>query len=240
VERERAERDALTGLLSHRSLEEALREEIDAAEREGRVVSLAFVDIDRFKALNDAYGHPAGDQVIRAVAAEVAAATGGAGAAAGGAGAAAGAAAPAGAVAARFGGEEFALLLPGMEREQAFLLVERVRAAVEDAGRRAAAAGTSSAFTVSGGVAAFPADGRTRAELWRKVDAALYRAKAGGRNRVCMAQEERMATKTSHYTLSQLERLAALARDEGVGEAVLLREALDDLLTKYKVSPVES
>jgi len=64
--------------------------------------------------------------------------------------------------------------------------------------------------------------------------------KSSGRNRVCIAQEERMATKTTYFTITQLERLAQLARDEGVGEAVLLREALDDLLIKYRVSGVES
>ena len=62
---------------------------------------------------------------------------------------------------------------------------------------------------------------------------ALHRAKTTGRNKVSLAREERMITKTSHYTQGQLERLSELATREGVGEAVLLREALDDLLRKY-------
>ena len=67
----------------------------------------------------------------------------------------------------------------------------------------------------------------------RKADGALYRAKLGGRNKVMLAFEERMAPKTAHFTMTQLERLSELAKDQGAGEAVLLREALDDLLVKY-------
>jgi hypothetical protein len=67
----------------------------------------------------------------------------------------------------------------------------------------------------------------------RKASEALYRAKVGGRNKVCLAREERMVTKTSHYAQGQLYGLSRLAKRKGVGEAVLLREALDDLLRKY-------
>jgi hypothetical protein len=72
-------------------------------------------------------------------------------------------------------------------------------------------------------------------EVVRKSEGALYRAKAGGRNRVCLSREEKMVTKTSHYTYEQLQRLSELAKKEGLGEAVLLREALDDLLKKYDI-----
>jgi predicted DNA-binding protein len=61
----------------------------------------------------------------------------------------------------------------------------------------------------------------------------MYRAKSTGRNKVCLAREEKMMTKTSHYTQEQLERLSKTAKAEGVGEAVILREALDDVLKKY-------
>jgi predicted signal transduction protein with EAL and GGDEF domain len=128
-----------------------------------------------------------------------------------------------------------------MEKEQAFLLVERIRASMDcPSGEIVEPGHTAVRVTVSGGVAAFPADGRSPSEIVRKADHALYRAKSTGRNKVCIAQEERMATKTTHFTVTQLERLATLSKEEGVGEAVLLREALDDLLFKYRVSDVES
>ena len=95
-------------------------------------------------------------------------------------------------------------------------------------------------ITISGGVAAYPTDGTEAVEVMRKADQALYRAKTSGRNKICIAQEERMATKTAHYTLTQLERLSALSREQAIGEAALLREALDDLLVKYKVFDVQS
>jgi predicted signal transduction protein with EAL and GGDEF domain len=90
--------------------------------------------------------------------------------------------------------------------------------------------------TLSVGMASFPIDARTDTELLRKADQALYRSKQMGRNQVRLAYEERMLPKTSHYTQTQLERLSRLAEHKGVGEAVLLREALDNLLLKYTVT----
>ena len=94
--------------------------------------------------------------------------------------------------------------------------------------------------TITGGIASYPIDGTQENEILRKADQALYRAKITGRNTIRLAYEEKMAPKTSHYTLTQLERLSNLAHKEGVGEAVLLREALDDLLIKYEVTRIES
>jgi hypothetical protein len=74
----------------------------------------------------------------------------------------------------------------------------------------------------------------------RKADQALYRAKASGRNQIRLAYEERMVPKTTHYTQTQLERLSKLAQERGVNEADLLREAMDDFLTKYGVNDIET
>jgi predicted signal transduction protein with EAL and GGDEF domain len=93
---------------------------------------------------------------------------------------------------------------------------------------------------ICGGLASFPIDGRARSELLRKADQALYRAKVDGRNRIRLAYEEKMVPKTTHYTQTQLERLAKLAGEQGAGEAEMLREALDDLLTRYGVNDIES
>ena len=76
-------------------------------------------------------------------------------------------------------------------------------------------------------------DASRYAELVRKADGALYRAKAQGGNRIAMAKEEKMIPKTSHYTQDQLQRLSMLSKREGIGEAILLREALDMLIRKY-------
>ena len=89
-------------------------------------------------------------------------------------------------------------------------------------------------FTTSIGLASYPAHGRTDVELMREADQALYLAKATGRDKVALPlTDSRMITKTSHYTATQLERLASLARTVKRNEASLLREALDDLLKKY-------
>lgn len=223
MKQESVDRDKLTGFLSRRAFEERHRKEALRAGKEGSPLSLVSVDIDHFKAVNDGHGHPMGDEVLRAVAETIRVMAGGS------------------SLIARFGGEEFMILLPGIEKEQSFLLAERIRAAM-DAPRSYSAEGKTVELrvTLSGGVASSPSDGRTPGDIVRKADQALYRAKATGRNKVCIAQEERMATKTTHYTLTQLERLAQLSKEEDLGEAVLLREALDDLLIKYKVSDVES
>jgi diguanylate cyclase (GGDEF)-like protein len=190
-----------------------------AAADIGEAVSLAFLDIDHFETINREFGHDGGDQVLRGVAKILTQEAG------------------KDAVLARYGGDEFALLFQNTEREQAFLILERIRSAVD---RSRAFEKVETEITVTGGLASYPVDGSSEAEIIRKADQALYRAKKTGRNNIRLAYEEKMAPKTSHFTLTQLERLTNLAEKEGVGEAVLLREALDDLLIKYEVNKIES
>lgn len=213
--------DSLTNLLTRFEFSKRLIAELQAAALSDKVLSLIFLDIDMFKSVNDTRGHSAGDAVIKAVAAILESHV------------------PQGASAARYGGEEFAALLPGKEREEAFLLAERIRAKVEET---TVEVDTDPAISVnvSGGVAAFPADAVDDSELIRMADQALYRAKSTGRNKICMAQSEKMVVKTAHYPVTQLKRLNLLAKERDVSEATLLREALDDVLIKYKVSEVES
>ena len=215
--------DPLTGLLTRRDFDDRIRDEVASSAADGRDLSLVFVDIDNFKTVNDTHGRDIGDSVISALGDLVRSS------------------APDESLSARFGGEEFALILPDTEREQAFLAAERIRVAMDS--ESAFCAGERELrlrITVSAGVAAYPTDGTSVAELLRKADQALYRAKSTGRNKVCIAQEERMTTKTTHYTVTQLHRLSHLAKDLGLGEADLLREALDDLLMKYRVSQVRA
>lgn len=210
------EHDALTGLLNRRTFDEKLQDGLQQAEAQGRPLSVALLDLDHFKRINDSYGHETGDEVLRRVSAalQCLGET---------------------AVVSRYGGEEFAILLPGMEREQSLLLLEGLRQQVQNMPPfEEGLAALKTQMTFSGGVASYPIDGSDPSELLRKADGALYRAKVGGRNKILLAYEERMAPKTVHFTLTQLERLSMLAQEQGLSEAVLLREALDDLLIKYK------
>ena len=125
------------------------------------------------------------------------------------------------------------VLCEGIEKEQAFLRMEEARASFD--GDHVVDLGNTSLklnLTVSMGVAALPDDASKAPDLIRKCSEALYRAKVTGRNKVALAREKKMVTKTSHYTQGQLEGLSRLAKREGLNEATLLREALDDLLRK--------
>jgi diguanylate cyclase (GGDEF)-like protein len=217
-----SQNDVLTGALNRKTFEERLRAAMRQAAVNERPVSLAFIDVDHFKSVNDMYGHSAGDVVLVSLAKLVLEMAGSQ------------------AVLGRYGGDEFAVLLPEVEREQAFLTLERIRSAVEqktDYGQVGEQAPLR--LTISAGIASFPIDGRNENELLRMADAAVYRAKMTHRNSIRLAYEERMVPKTTHYTLTQLERLSKLAQGQGSTEAELLREALDDLLIKYGVSEIE-
>ncbi len=214
--------DQLTGLIRRAVFDERLTGIFANAKENETPISFAFVDIDQFKPINDTYGHASGDFVLQAVAASIKQAT------------------DDGAIVARYGGDEFALLFPNTEREQAFLTLEKIRSEVEALKQFGEGENAIEAqVTISGGIAAYPIDGRTTTEVLRKADQALYRSKKIGRNRIRLAHEEKMAPKTAHFTLTQLERLSKLAKEQGVGEAVLLREALDDLILKYGITSFE-
>ncbi|WP_298952573.1 diguanylate cyclase [uncultured Methylobacterium sp.] len=163
--------DGLTGLANRRSLDAALEREWRRAARSGTAVALLLVDIDHFKAFNDAYGHPEGDACLAAVA-----------------GALAGAVRRSGDLAARYGGEEFALLLPGATAEEVRLVAEAAREAVARLGRPHAHGPASGRVSVSvGAAAAVPGPVEGPALLVAAADAALYRAKREGRDRVAVA-----------------------------------------------------
>jgi len=215
---EKGDRDALTGLLTREAFERAVDEAIAAAEREGTSFSIALVDVDMFAELNDRHGQDAGDEVLRAVARSLAQEFGEEGTFRCGF---------------RCGGDEMAIVLAGVEKEEALVRLERLREFLSVQPVRAGDGKNPFSFTVSVGISSYPDDGATREEVVRKATEALYRAKATGRNRTCLAREEKMMTKTSHYTQGQLARLRQLSAREGVGDAVLLREAVEDLFAKY-------
>jgi diguanylate cyclase (GGDEF)-like protein len=162
--REQSNHDALTGLYNRRFLEDSFGRELLLAARGGHPVSIIMGDLDHFKAVNDKYGHLAGDQVLRTFGALLTSN------------------ARASDIICRYGGEEFLLILPGMTKEGARQRAEHVRQALEAA--IVSHGHCRIAVTTSLGIAAYPGDGRTADELIAAADGALYAAKAQGRNRV--------------------------------------------------------
>ncbi len=182
------------------------------AEENGEVVAIALLDCDRFLHINQDFGREEGDRVLIEAGRHIAASV------------------PKEAKVYRIGGDEFGILFRGtLEREEIFLLLNELKNSYDvrtpDGVRQTVTIGMATAFE----------DASRCAELIRKADSALYRAKVGGGNRVAMAREEKMVPKTSHYTQDQLQRLSKLSKREGIGEAILLREALDLLLKKYDI-----
>jgi diguanylate cyclase (GGDEF)-like protein len=159
-----AERDALTGVLSRRALDERLAALVADAQAGGTGVALLFLDIDHFKAVNDTFGHATGDVVLREVAQRI------------------GAELRARDAIGRWGGEEFVALLPDAGIEDARALSERVRRVVAE--RPIEVGPMPVPTTISIGLAVFDPARDDAATLIARADAALYRAKASGRNRV--------------------------------------------------------
>ncbi len=163
--RDLAIRDPLTGLYNRRYLDETLPRELARIKRDGTTLALVMVDIDHFKAINDNYGHPAGDEVIRELARVLS--TG----------------AREGDVVCRYGGEEFVIVMPGMGATAALARAERWRARI--AGQTVRVDGEQIRCTLSAGVAVFPEQADGADGLLKRADSALYRAKREGRDRVC-------------------------------------------------------
>ena len=161
-------RDPLTGLFNRRYLEETLERELRRAERSHGALGIVMLDLDRFKQFNDTFGHDIGDVLLREMGRLLQAAVRG------------------GDVACRYGGEEFVLVLPDAEAEVTRQRAERIRDAVKHLfiSHHGQSVGSVS---VSAGVAAFPAHGNTAESLVQAADAALYRAKAEGRDRVVVS-----------------------------------------------------
>jgi diguanylate cyclase (GGDEF)-like protein len=159
--------DELTGLVNRRQFLALLEVEVARTRRSGRPLSLAILDVDHFKRVNDLHGHPAGDEVLRMLAASLRG-TG-----------------RAGDILGRMGGEEFAVLMPETSLGEARVACERLGSAVA-ACETELPTGRRVSVTLSTGVG--PLVGKERADqLVSRVDAALYEAKANGRNRVSLA-----------------------------------------------------
>lgn len=158
--------DALTGCFNHRQFIMDFFREFSRARRYQKTLSLLMTDLDHFKAINDTYGHPAGDIVLQKVAEAM------------------GAQLRASDALYRYGGEEFVILLPETDMQGALAAAESMRRKVANTSIRLDGNQTI-AVTISIGVACFPQDTDNQDELLKKADQAVYAAKNGGRNRVC-------------------------------------------------------
>lgn len=206
-----ASADPITGLPNHRSLATALSHELGRAHRSGRPCTLLFLDLDHFKALNDSFGHRAGDAALREFASVVRAVL------------------RTTDVLGRWGGEEFIVILPETDRDAGMAVAERLR--TEVAGHAFWAAGGSH-LTCSLGMATYPQDASDRDGLIEMADQAMYAAKRLGRNQVrdasdpaVAAQSDEAHTVGSRHEVALVGTVGALAamvaaRDHYTGEHI--------------------
>ena len=167
--RKRAITDELTGAYNRRFLDDALENQFDISKNNGTPLTMLMIDLDYFRKINDHYGNAVGDQTITEVV---------------------------GVfnrilrdkdILARFGGDEFTVLMPQTESETARVIAEQIRKDVESLDILKSYKGPITWITLSIGVAAYPEHAQTVSQLKEMVDQALYRAKEGGRNRVVRA-----------------------------------------------------
>jgi diguanylate cyclase (GGDEF)-like protein len=186
---ELAHRDALTGLANHRRFQEVLVEQLELAGRAGRPIAVVLIDLDDFKRINEAHGHPYGDELLVRAAESLRASMGGVG------------------QVARVGGDEFGLVLPDAGGTRALALAEAARTAVEGA------TGTGDAVRCSAGIACYPDDAKGAGALQQLADGALRWAKDGGGGRARRYDAEHVFVVTEE----QREDFAGLiARPEAV------------------------
>jgi diguanylate cyclase (GGDEF)-like protein len=198
-----AHHDPLTDLLNRRGFQEVFDVELERARRANQPLSLIVGDLDRFKRVNDVHGHAAGDDVLRRVADAIRGAKRGFDRAA------------------RVGGEEFAILAPDSDEHGAYMLAERIRAAVHEA----FAEGRDSQLTISFGISTHPLHGQSADGLLRTADQALYAAKRLGRNRSVISSAEVPGILAHGARGSNSEALVELAALVNLAEALDVRDS---------------
>ncbi len=159
--------DGLTGVANRRHFNEMFAREFERARRYDQPLALIIADLDFLKKVNDTHGHQAGDEAIKAIARVMRESSRSID------------------LTARYGGEEFCLLLPNTDLDMAGQMAERIRKLINE--QHLEGVGSISA---SIGVAGFPVHATEAEELFQQADAALYRAKQEGRNRVCIAKDK--------------------------------------------------
>ncbi len=196
--------DPLTGVANHRELLPRLDSALESAARQDKPLSVLMIDIDNFKEINDSFGHPMGDEVLRIVGTAL---TGGS--------------RPADLVA-RYGGDEFMVVLPDTSAESAHPMAQRLADDVE----RSAIPGSFDRIrlSVSIGIAAFPADAESRRALIQAADQAMYFAKHEGGRRICHIDSSIQTYERDPARLHALLERANLATIEALAAAIEARD----------------
>lgn len=167
--------DSLTGLFNRGYVDDRLAIELSRAQRYGKAMTLAVIDADHFKALNDTHGHTAGDAILKKLAGMLRGSF------------------RQSDTAGRYGGEEFVVILPETDIESACRKVESLRARIADTPIELSDHGRSVRLTISAGLASYPEDGVDAAELFATADERMFEAKHAGRNRVVAGSEVAVA-----------------------------------------------
>jgi diguanylate cyclase (GGDEF)-like protein len=194
--------DGLTGLFNRRHFASVLEKEIERAERYQQTKALLFLDLDDFKSVNDSGGHLHGDMVLVEVADIIQRMVRNID------------------IASRYGGEEFAVMLPETDRYGAFVVGERIRRRIEEHFQTRSIQGKTHEVTSSGGIACYPEDAITFQELVDKADQALYQAKGNGKNQICMHYAEKRnfmrVAMQDHLLVKQIEPVNGMAEARSI------------------------
>ena len=200
-----ARTDDKTGLLNARHFGEVFTEELERTRRVGQPLAMIMADLDLLRVINNTYGHLAGDVVLAGIGEAIRKTIRG------------------NDMAGRFGGEEFAIILPQLEPAEAHALAERIRLVIEALRFDVSTSPIPIRATMSLGVACFPADGDSITSLTQAADVAVYQAKLNGRNRVVMAADVSHSIKLENP--AQVEQAAAMVEAEPTSVSQMVGQA---------------
>lgn len=190
-----ATRDGLTSLYNQRVFMEFLHYEVERAKRSGGVFSIAFIDLDNFKIVNDMYGHNFGDKFLKNIADKLDEEK------------------RMEDILARYGGDEFVLILPGAGEEQAYMIADRIRETIKGSSLTDPNTGKDVGLTVSIGIAVYPYSAKDEKDLFLLADNMMYKAKKMGKDMVYTAKEEDAALIYREFSQKSKMVLNALNQD---------------------------